>query len=291
MPSSTQGDRKDYARGAKHRALAATGLMASVATGGLAVGAVTAAEAQGATSGGKIFACYSKSTGALAYSKTHSCKSGHKLISWNKVGPQGARGAQGAQGAPGSGAGPQGPQGATGAQGPQGATGAQGPQGATGAQGATGPNGIVAGYYHYTALGTPATLGTTSPTVVAQVDPGVPGHYDVNGVVTVLNSGGATECWLREASFSGVHSSNAPTFETVQNAYLPVANTGMMFGSFSGSIQEVCKNYATHSGAPVGTNYYDGADLTAVNVSTATAQSPRVKTALRNKIPGPVPPR
>ncbi len=75
----------------KVRALTATGV--AVATGALGVAAVTAAEAQAAS--GKIFACYSKKTGALKISKSHKCKKGSKLISWNASGPRGATGAAG----------------------------------------------------------------------------------------------------------------------------------------------------------------------------------------------------
>jgi hypothetical protein len=89
----------------KQRALAATGLVATAAAGGLGVAAVTAAEAQAAS--GVVHACYNKSTHALKYTKTASCPKGSKLVTWSKAGPQGGAGAKGAQG-------PQGPTGPAG---------------------------------------------------------------------------------------------------------------------------------------------------------------------------------
>ena len=266
MSRTSQQVGTDRVTSAKSRALKATGLMASVATGAFGVAAVAAADAQAGT----IHACYKKSNHQLSYSKSGSCKHGSKLISWNSAGPQGA-------------------QGATGAQGAQGATGGAGSQGAQGAQGAAGQNGTGPGYYHYTSLGLGSPIGTT-PTVVAAMSPLVGGVYDVNGATTVINSGGAhTECWLRNVNSSGSPSASTPQiFETLQNDWIPIANTGMVAGSFDRSvqIQDVCENYAG-----TGTARYDGAELTGSQVTTATRLSRKARSALHNKIPRHTPPQ
>jgi hypothetical protein len=61
----------------------------------MAAAGLAAAPAQAHS--GKIYACYSKSTHVMKYSKKAHCSSG-KSLSWNKMGPQGAQGARGAQG-------------------------------------------------------------------------------------------------------------------------------------------------------------------------------------------------
>lgn len=272
MSVSTHGRDSDNARGIKSRALTTTGIVASVATGAFGVAAVAAAEAQAGT----IYACYKKSNNQLSYSKKAHCKQGSKLISWNSKGQSGGTGAQGAAG----------PQGAAGAQGAQGATGGQGAQGA---QGAPGQNGTGPGYYQYHAIGTSPVIGA-APTVIAAFSPRSGGTYDVNAVQTIHNaSSAATECWLRNVNSSGSASASTPaTFETVENLWLPVANTGMVAGSFNRSlqIQEVCENYTG-----LGTAKWDGAEMTASRVTSATPLSRKARAVLRNKIPRRTPPR
>jgi hypothetical protein len=287
MPGSAHSRDSDAQRSAKSRALTATGLVASVATSAFGVAAVTAADAQAGT----IYACYNKTTNQLSYTKRSHCKQGSKLIWWNSKGPQGATGPAGAQGAAGA-------QGVQGAPGPQGTTGPQGAQGATGAQGAAGQNGAGPGYYNYVSVrphSSSAPIVGTTPTVVAALSPKSGGTYDVNAVTTIHNvasSGGspaATECWLQQVSSSGGAGSETPqTFETVENLWVPVPNTGMIGGAASRSpqIQYVCKNYTAK-----GTAKYLGAELTASRVTTATPLSQKARPALRNKIPRRTPPR
>ncbi len=101
----------------------------------LAVIALVAGAAANASipgSGGKIYACYKTSGGAvrLINYPTKKCVTGEKLITWNQTGPTGPQGLTGAQG-------PQGVTGATGSAGPQGATGANGTNGTNGTDGNT----------------------------------------------------------------------------------------------------------------------------------------------------------
>jgi len=78
----------------------------------------------------EITGCVNKKTGNLRIS--NKCTSAEKLITWNKIGPQGAKGDTGAPGAAGT-------QGIQGDVGPQGETGAIGPQGVKGDIGPQGP--------------------------------------------------------------------------------------------------------------------------------------------------------
>jgi len=73
----------------------------------------------------EITGCVNKKTGILRISS--KCTSSERLISWNKIGPQGENGAIGAQGIKGD-IGPKGETGATGLQGIKGDTGPQGAQ-------------------------------------------------------------------------------------------------------------------------------------------------------------------
>ena len=75
----------------------------------------------------EITGCVNKKTGILRISS--KCTSTEKLISWNKIGPQGAKGDAGIQGETGA-IGAPGETGATGLQGIKGDIGPQGPQGA-----------------------------------------------------------------------------------------------------------------------------------------------------------------
>jgi len=86
-----------------------------------------------------ISGCVNKKTGALRISS--KCTSAEKLITWNKVGPQGIKGETGPKGDSGLNGvdGEVGPKGDTGAIGPQGIQGQAGPKGDTGA---IGPQGI-----------------------------------------------------------------------------------------------------------------------------------------------------
>lgn len=110
------------------------------------VGVATAAMAAGwagasipSSTDGKIYSCYSQSTGTwrpIDYPGV-KCKTGETMLAWNQAGPQGAPGVAGPTGPTG----PAGPAGPPGPVGPVGATGAQGPKGDTGPTGATGPQG------------------------------------------------------------------------------------------------------------------------------------------------------
>jgi hypothetical protein len=98
----------------------------------------------------EITGCVNKKTGILRISS--KCTSSERLISWNKIGPQGVKGDTGVQGETGAigpkgDLGPQGEIGATGLQGIKGDTGPKGETGATGLQGIkgdTGPQGAQA---------------------------------------------------------------------------------------------------------------------------------------------------
>ena len=90
----------------------------------------------------EITGCVNKKTGILRISS--KCTSAERLITWNKIGPQGVKGDAGIQGETGA-VGEIGPQGVKGEIGPQGEIGAIGPQGAkgdTGPQGAKGATGL-----------------------------------------------------------------------------------------------------------------------------------------------------
>jgi hypothetical protein len=81
----------------------------------------------------EITGCVNKKTGILRISS--KCTSSERLISWNKIGPQGVKGDTGVQGEIGA-TGLQGIKGDTGPKGETGATGLQGIKGDTGPQGA-----------------------------------------------------------------------------------------------------------------------------------------------------------
>ena len=83
----------------------------------------------------EINGCVNKKTGILRISS--KCTSTEKLISWNKIGPQGAKGDAGIQGETGA-IGAPGETGATGLQGIKGDIGPKGETGATGLQGIKG---------------------------------------------------------------------------------------------------------------------------------------------------------
>jgi hypothetical protein len=84
----------------------------------------------------EITGCANKKTGILRISS--KCTSSERLISWNKIGPQGVKGDTGGKGEPGA-VGEIGPQGVKGDTGPQGA---KGDTGLPGVKGDTGPQGI-----------------------------------------------------------------------------------------------------------------------------------------------------
>lgn len=91
----------------------------------VAVG-ISVASAGIPSSGGKIFSCYAKGSGALrVVAAGQNCKSGEQPLFWNQQGPKGDPGLPGAKGP----AGPQGPKGPAGPQGPKGDPGPQGPAG------------------------------------------------------------------------------------------------------------------------------------------------------------------
>ncbi len=83
----------------------------------------------------EITGCVNKKTGALRI--VSKCSASEKLISWNKIGPQGIPGPQGLTGETGT----VGPQGLPGLQGPKGEVGIAGPPGPVGPQGPQGPAG------------------------------------------------------------------------------------------------------------------------------------------------------
>ena len=83
----------------------------------------------------EITGCVNKKTGILRISS--KCTSAERLISWNRIGPQGAKGDAGIQGETGA-IGAQGETGATGLQGIKGDIGPKGETGATGLQGIKG---------------------------------------------------------------------------------------------------------------------------------------------------------
>lgn len=262
MSGGTQhlGGRERQRQGqTKSRAVAATGLMASVAAGGIGVAA-----AQGATASGKIYACYSKATHVLSYAGRASCKKGSTLVSWNKSGPSGPRGSTGPQGA-------QGPQGATGAQGAagaQGAPGAQGPQGAQGAQGATGAG---PGFEHFNTShsGTPIA---GSGTVVASFAPS--GYFIVNANAVVAGVGNYS-CSVRDFSTrSSSVFSNTPRAKNYQagtGRTTEVEETGGILNDPGSVIQEVCYQAAS-------TDVLRNATITAVRVTSVSRLAGKLAT-------------
>lgn len=211
---------------AKARAAAAAGFVATV--GG--VGAFGATDAQA-----KIFACYSKSTGAVKHATSSHCPHGYKSFSWNAVGVKGPQGAQGAAGA----------------------------RGAQGAQGAAGTPGLVAGYDKYKTTSTELTESTS--TVVTSFAPAAAGNYAVNAVATLQLAGagsGTLKCNVRnlhDTSATPVMANHVDA-ETVG---IDVANTGIIHASPASPVQEVCSAQGTTHG------YLYRAELTGVQLATA----------------------
>jgi hypothetical protein len=220
------------------RAVAATGLIASAAAFGVSASAADAST---------IFACYKKSSDALSYSKSHKCKKGSKLISWNSQGPQGATGAAGAKGAQG-------------AAGPQGAKGAQGPQG---------PAGAVAGYANERFSGSSLTSGAH---VVAALTPASSGEFEVNAMATIGAGGGNWQCWAQSSSGGKTPEAENLLFGTARTQ--TIETTGILPGGPTSSIVEVC-NVSPKSGSKP--TVFDSA-LTAVRLSAA-----HVTTSVTNK--------
>jgi hypothetical protein len=88
---------------------------------GLLLGGVVAitVAAEASSSPPTYYGCLHKGTLSKIGTRAPTCPNGHKLISWNSVGPQGAQGVQGLKGQTG-------PMGLKGDTGPRGATGASG---------------------------------------------------------------------------------------------------------------------------------------------------------------------
>lgn len=123
----------------RYRGVAALGLAAAVATGGVAYAAIPSSD-------GVINGCRSEASGVLrVIDEVDSCRKGEQPLQWNQAGPEGPAGPQGPQGPRGE-PGPEGPQGPRGEQGLPGPQGEQGPQGIRGEQGPQGPAGVSAGY-------------------------------------------------------------------------------------------------------------------------------------------------
>lgn len=218
--------------------------LAAIAAGGMAATPADAAS-------GKIFACYSKSTHVLKYTKKSKCPSGSALLSWNKQGPQGAKGSAGPQGVQGP-RGAQGPQGAggsgSGAQGPQGARGPQGLQGVIGPQG---PAGAVAGFAVTNTISKSIAASTSS--LLNVIQPTAPGDYMVNMAVN-YHAPGEVACDViatSSASSGGSGSASSPNASSIGAAITSVsstsrfqnlAGTGAVFASPSRPIFEVCLN-------------------------------------------------
>jgi hypothetical protein len=253
--SATRRSGAEQVAGGKKGRAAAAGLAAIAASG------IAAAPADAAS--GKIFACYSKSSHVLKYSKKSKCPSGSALVSWNKQGPQGAKGAAGAQGA-------QGARGAagTGAQGPPGA------QGVRGAQGAQGAAGVVAGY---DAIGSGSmTVAKSTEQVVDAIIPKAVGDYMVN-MTAWYHMPGQLGCTVfafsSKGSGSGTGSSSnvssiGPTFTSAAGStarFQQVAGTGAVFASPSRPIVEVCSNKSAATSVL--------AQLTATQVATVNGSS------------------
>ncbi len=216
--------------------------MAAIAASGIAAAPADAAS-------GKVFACYSKSSHVLKYSKKAKCPKGSALISWNKKGPQGAKGAAGPQGAQGA-AGAS----STGGQGAQGAQGAPGAPGAQGAQGAQGAAGAVAGYASATIQSNSIPASTSQ--VVNAIEPKAAGDYMVNmaanyhgpGLIacTVLatsskSSGSGSSGSSSSGSVSSIGTAITSTASS-DSRFQNLAGTGAVFASPSRPIIEVCFN-------------------------------------------------
>jgi hypothetical protein len=231
--------------GKKGRA-AAAGLAAIAASG------IAAAPADAAS--GKIFACYSKSSHVLKYTKKGKCAKGSALVAWNKSGPQGANGAAGAQGA-------QGPQGASGA-------GSQGPQGAQGAQGASGET---AGYVAAGVDSSPVAASTSQ--IYEAIQPTAAGDYMVNTVgnffapAAIACTAIAANSSKKLSSSSSISSIGAGVTSAAGSTarYQQVAATGALFASPSRPLLEICFN----SGAVT----KDFTQLAATQVATVNGAS------------------
>jgi hypothetical protein len=194
MMSGPGGDRinsssKQRVTGASKRRVAAKpGVVAAAGLAAVAASGLGAAEAQAA--GGKIFACYSKTTKVLSYSKSHKCAKGSAKISWNKTGPRGPAGKNGTNGA----------------------NGAQGPQGAQGAQGAPG-----AGTVASTRYSSSASLRSHTSAAVATLAPATAGNYAVNGMATFSTGYNDVGCYAGALSSKGAVVSSTPEASTGQS--------------------------------------------------------------------------
>jgi hypothetical protein len=170
-------------------------------------------------SSGKIYACYSKSTHVMHYSKKAHCSSG-KLLSWNKMGPQGAQGAKGHQG-------PQGPQGA------------QGPAGVAAAY---------VGYNHSQSLASyksgPSSSITHYSGPVDEFVPSKAGDYVVTATNTMYNENSGAN--YGGCVVTGTSSATAPQYTSfiTKNQSAPIAVTGVVFASASHPVVDDC--YASH---------------------------------------------
>ncbi len=191
--------------GSRRGKLAAAGVAAVAATG------VAAASAQ--ASGGRLYACYSKSSHVMRYSKGSRCARGSKSLSWSTAGPQGAQGPEG----------------------PQGAQGAQGPAGETAAFAAENSN-----------LSLVESSNGSYGRVVADYAPSQAGLYVVNAANTLENEGGTSTspnfagCWVSVASSSS--NDTPPQFVTMtaKSQILPVGVTGAVFASASHPVKDIC---------------------------------------------------
>ncbi len=238
---------KSRVKAGRGRRVAVTGL-ATVAAAGLAAAPAAAAS-------GKIHACYSKSSGAMSYSKKGKCGKGSKAISWNKTGKTGKTGATGA----------------TGAQGAAGATGATGPQGPQG--------GITAAYTNYTELSFSSYLQLNSGSqVVGAIAPAATGTYEATAAAGNYQTGsGYYACVLATSS-----KSFAPAMYNYGEIDSPrsdeIVNTGTFTAGATRPIQQICFGFGATA-----ENYADEMTVEALNTDVKTG-SVRKAVAYRQQL-------
>jgi hypothetical protein len=252
MMSGLGGDRinsssKQRVTGASKRRVAAKpGVVAAAGLAAVAASGLGAAEAQAA--GGKIFACYSKTTKVLSYSKSHKCAKGSAKISWKKAGLRG-------------------PQGPAGKNGTNGANGAQGPQGAQGAQGAPGPGTVASTRYSSSVPG----FGSFSTRPVETLAPATAANYAVTGMATFRTGSNDVGCYAGALSSKGAVVSSTPEAFKAQGGSFAGKDSvnGILHGGPSSPIELICSTSSD-------TMSVQDAALTAVELQTANRGAHRL---------------
>ena len=221
-----------------------------------------------------IVGCVNKKTGNLRISS--KCTSAEKLISWNKIGPQGIPGPQGLIGETGI----MGPQGVPGSEGPKGEMGIAGPPGPVGQTGPQGP------------------AGNNSTTTVVQTV--TQKAYDANSnlIGTVLGVSDQSLTVTTNGSTIFYSTSNGSIIDNATSVYLNANCTGNRFHysynggtTFTDNTMGISAIYENTTGLPLSGSYFFGKSEgesidTPLTVYQQEANSGVVTCQARNFSPG-----